>query len=171
MLAAGAGGAERVYAQVLGIDVHRVDLLLFRKDRHGASRGVNAPLGFCLRHALHPVRPGLELQAFEYVLAGDARDNFLVAAMFRGALGEFREAPAALLGIAAVHAEQVTREQRSFIAAGPRANFEEHIEGIVRILGQQQPFQLALGLLRLGLLLGGLFLREFPQIRIVVFKQ
>src|SRR5205085_8739489 len=44
-LAAGAGGAESVDAEVLGLDFD-VDLFGLGQDRHGDGGGVNAALGF-----------------------------------------------------------------------------------------------------------------------------
>ena len=52
------------------------------------GRGVDAALGFGFRHPLHAVGAGLELQPRIGALADDARDDFLVAAVFAGALAE-----------------------------------------------------------------------------------
>ena len=53
-LAAGAGGAEGVDANVFGFDLD-VDLFGLRQNRDGDGRGVNAALSLGLRHALHAV--------------------------------------------------------------------------------------------------------------------
>ena len=52
--------------------------------------------------------------------------------------------PLLRLRVARIHAEQLAREQRRFIAAGARANFHDHVLLVVGVLRQQQEFQLQL---------------------------
>src|SRR5437667_2295314 len=51
-LAAGAGGAEGVDAQVFGVNLN-VDVFSFGKNSDGYRRGMPSPLLFCFRNALH----------------------------------------------------------------------------------------------------------------------
>ena len=55
-------------------------------------------------------------------------------------------------GVACVHARQIAREQRRFVAARARSNLHKSGPGVVRILGQQHALQLGFerGQLRLG---------------------
>ena len=46
----------------------------------------HAPLAFGLRHALHAVRPRLELQPREHAVARESHDDLAVAALLAGAL-------------------------------------------------------------------------------------
>ena len=152
VLAAGPGGAEGVHAQVGGVDLLGLDFGGLGHDRHGRRRGVDAALGFGLGHALHAMGPGLELQPRVGALADDAGDDFLVAAVFALALGNDLELPAVSLGVAGIHAEQVAGEDRRLVPAGARADLEEHVAVVVRVLGEQQLLQR--GLQGLGLLGG-----------------
>src|SRR5574343_984814 len=80
VLAASTGGTEGVDAQVGRVEVDVLDLVGFRHHGNGARRGVDAPLGFGLRHALHAVAAGVELQARISAVAGQPADDFAVAA-------------------------------------------------------------------------------------------
>ena len=50
--------------------------------------------------------------------------------------------PALPLGVARVHAEEVGREERRFVAAGAGADFEDDVLRVVRILRDEQHLQL-----------------------------
>ena len=84
VLAAGARGAVGVDAQLGGIEIGGFDFVGLRQDGHGDGRRVNAPLRLGGRHALHAMHAGFELEARERAVAGDAADDFAVAAMFAG---------------------------------------------------------------------------------------
>ena len=79
VLAAGAAGAHRVDADVLGPDVE-LDILRLRQHRDGGGRGVDAPAGLGGRHALHAVHARFVLEAGEHALAGDRGYDLLEAA-------------------------------------------------------------------------------------------
>ena len=74
------------------------------------------------------------------------------------------------LRVARIHAEQFAREQRRFVAAGARANFDDHVFLVVGILGQQQELQFALDrfFARGQLLL--FLLRHLLHLRVVGFE-
>ncbi len=54
--------------------------------------------------------------------------------------------PAARLGVARVHAEKLRREERGLVAAGARADLQEHVARVLRVLRKQEDFQLLLDL-------------------------
>ncbi len=62
VLAAGARGAEGVHLEVGRIDLDLRNLGHLRHHRHGAGGGMDAALGFRLRHALYAVATGFELE-------------------------------------------------------------------------------------------------------------
>ena len=75
-----------VDAQVGRIDLDLADSLGLRAGSATVqARGVDAALRLGLRHALHAVRAGLELELAVRAAALDARDDFLVAAVLAGA--------------------------------------------------------------------------------------
>ena len=132
------------------------EFVRFRHHRDGAGGGVDAALGFGLRHALHAVAAGFELELGIGALADDAGDDFLVAAHFARAFRHDLDLPALALGIARVHAEQVAGEQRRFVAAGAGADFQEDVALVVGVLGQQQLLQIDFDLRQLRLALSAI---------------
>ena len=93
VLAAGAGGAHRVDADVLG------RISMSTSSASGSTATVAAevwmrPLRLGLRHALHPVHAGFELQLRRTRLPGDRGDDFLVAADLAFAGREHLDLPA-----------------------------------------------------------------------------
>ena len=130
--------------QVGRIDLDFLDRLVVGQDRDRRGRGVDAALRLGLRHALHAVRAGFELESRIGAAALDARDDFLVAAVFAGAGGQDFQLPALALGVARVHAEQVAGEDRRLVAAGAGAHFQEDIAFVARILRNQQQAERAL---------------------------
>ena len=141
-LSAGAARAERVHAQVLFVDLD-VDFLGLGQDGHGDRRGVNPSARFRGGHSLHAVHAALVLQLAVDAAALDRRNDFLEAADAGVVARHDLDAPALPLGELAVHAEQLGREQRRFVAAGAGANLEHHVLFVVRILGHQQLLELA----------------------------
>ena len=78
-LAAGAGGAEGVDAQVLGFDLD-VDFVGFGQHGDGDRGGVDAALLLGGRDALHAVHAALVFQLGVDLVALDGGDDFLHAA-------------------------------------------------------------------------------------------
>ncbi len=141
VLAAGAGGAVDVDADILGADDHVADLVGLGHHRDGAGRGMDAPLRLGFRHPLHAVPAGLELEFRIHAAADQAHDHFLVAAQVGGVFGDQLDLPAVALCVAGVHAEQRPGEQRRFVAAGAGADFQKNVFLVVGILGQQRALQ------------------------------
>src|SRR5690606_27598293 len=170
VLATGAGGAIGVHAQVGRVDLDGVLLIRLGQHRHGAGRGVDAALGFGFRHALHAVRAGFEFQLGKHIVTLDAGDDFLVAAMLAGVFREDLDAPALLLGVTRIHAEQVAGEDRRLVAAGAGAHFQEHVAAVVGVARQQHALQAVLEGFQLGARLLDLFLGHGAQLRITVLE-
>ena len=116
--------------------------------------------------------------------AAHGSDDFLEPSRTRLGGGERLDLPALLLGVAAVHAEEIHGEERGLVTAGSRANFENRVLFVVGIARQeQQPdlllerlaarlegLELALGqLAQLGVALGEHAARavDLPQHRAV----
>ena len=127
---------------------------------------MDASLRLGLRHPLHPVCAGFELQARVHALAADARHHLLVAAVLAGTLADDLAAPAAQFRVAHVHAQQVAGEQRRLGAAGAGAHLDKDIALVVRVARQQQALQLRQQTFRLGTRLGQGVLGQFRHLRV-----
>ena len=79
--------------------------------------------------------------------------------------------PAAQVGVALVHAHQLSGKQRRLVATGPSADFDQRIAVLVRIGGQQGVLQLAAEFHDLRLQLGDFLRRHRGKVRIVRFCQ
>src|SRR5690606_27214413 len=104
-------------------------------------------------------------------LAGDAADDFLVAAVLALMRGQHLDAPAVLLRVARVHPEEVAGEQGRLVAAGPRADLEEQIRVVVRVLRHEMERELALAGLALLAKRGRLLLAELAHLRILAARK
>ena len=107
---------------------------------------MNPSLRFRGRHALHAVRSGFKLEPAVHLLARDERDDFLVSAGIGIALAHDFHFPAHFFRVAAVHAEEIRREQRGFFPSGAGADFEKDVLFIQRVGGQKQHLQFMLKL-------------------------
>ncbi len=105
---------------------------------------MDPPLRLRLRHPLHAVRAGLEFQAREGPVAGDAADDLLVTAVLSRALAQHLDGEPLRLGIARVHAKQIPGEECRLIAARAGAHLEEEAFVIARVPGEQERAQLRL---------------------------
>ena len=76
MLAARAGGTKDVDFQIFFVD-RDIDIFHFRQDGDGRGGGMHAARSLRLRHALHAMHAGFELQPREDALAADLGDAFL----------------------------------------------------------------------------------------------
>ena len=134
----GPGGAEEVEAQVLLGDLE-LDLLGLGEDRDRRRRGVDAALGLRLGDPLDPVDAPLVLEAREGALALEDRLDFLDAAATArlGAIDDL-DAPAARLGVADVHPEELLGEEGGLVAAGPGADLEDDVLAVVRVLRKEK---------------------------------
>ena len=91
--------------------------------------------------------------------------------MFALVFRQYLDTPALTLGIAAIHAKQITSKYRRLITAGTGAHLEKHIAPIVRIFGQQQAVQLLFQLYQLRLAGRSVLFSHLTQIRVAVLEQ
>ncbi len=144
VLAAGAGGAVGVDAQVRRIDLLGLDLVDLGQHGHGAGRRVDAALRLRGGHALHAMGAGLELERGVDAAARDAADDLLVAAVLALARAQDLDGPAHGFGVLRVHAEQVAGEDGGFVAARAGADLEVDVALVVRVGRDQRLLQLQL---------------------------
>ena len=164
VLAAGTGGTEHVDAQIVGADLDVAAGLGLGHDGHGAGGGVDASLGFGDGHALHAVRAGFVAQPPVDLLAADLHDDLAVAAQLGFAGRQDLGLPAAMLGVAQVHAQQVAGKEGAFITAGAGPDLQDGVAGIVGVARQQQVLDALLGSLQAGLGVGDLLVGELAHV-------
>src|SRR5690348_9785600 len=111
---------------------------------------MDAALRLGLRHALHAMPAGLELEARVGALPDDARDHLLVAAELGRALRDDLDLPAAALGVAGIHAEEISGEEPRLVAAGAGADLEERVALVVRVLRDERLLKACLELFHAG---------------------
>ena len=111
---------------------------------HGASRGVDAALGFGLGHALDPMDATLKAKQRIGALALNLHHRFLQAALVRLVFVQHRRLEAPPLGEAHVHAENLRGEERGLLATGAGPDFKDDVLGVERVLGDEQPLDLDL---------------------------
>ena len=80
VLTASAGRSICVDSHICRIEVHVNDLVRLRHNRHRARTGVDAPLRFRFRNALHPMHARFEFEFRISACTGYRRDDLLVAA-------------------------------------------------------------------------------------------
>ena len=140
-LAAGAGArAHRIDADVLRANID-VDVLGLGQHGDGRRRrGCGRPR----RNALHAMYAGFVFQARKHAFAADRGNDLLVAAEV--VLGDGDDLPAADLGVAAVHAEEVGGEGAASSPPVP-AHLEDRAALVGGILRQELYLELLLELL------------------------
>src|SRR6266851_5425124 len=152
-LAAGAGRAKGIDAQVFGFDFD-VDVVGFRQDRDGGRGRVNTALLFGGGNALDAVHAAFVLQLGINFVALNGGDDFFHSALRRRRAFEDFDFPALRFGVAGIHAEEIAGKKSGFVAAGARANFDDNALFVVGIFREQQELELALdGFLARGELL------------------
>ena len=117
--------------------------------------------------ALHAVGAGFVAQPAVDAGAGDLHDDFAVAAQLGFAGGQNLGLPAALFGVAQVHAQQVAGKEGAFVAAGAGADFDDGVAGVVGVARQQQVFDAGFGFLQAGFGVSGFFVGKVAQLGVV----
>ena len=161
-LPAGPAGAVDVDAEVLFVDCD-IDILRLGQHGDGGRRGVDAPAGLGLRHPLHPVHAGFELEPGIGAAPADGGHSFLDSAESGLRHRHQLEAPALRLDVALVHAEQIAAEKRGFVAARARANLKDGVALIGFVRWQEEELECLLFLRNRHHQRGTLFLRQFPH--------
>src|SRR5581483_10293128 len=105
---------------------------------------MNAALRFRVGDSLHAVGARLELQSRERPPAGNAADDFLVAAVLARVVAQDLDCEALRLGVTSVHAQQIAGKDGGLVAAGAGPDLEEDIPVVPGILRHQELAQLAL---------------------------
>src|SRR5947209_3781435 len=142
VLAAGARSAVGVDAKVRGVQDDVADRARLGQDGDRAGGSVDAPLGLGGGHSLDAVAAGLEFELGVGALPDDARDDLLVPAGVARRLRYHLHLPALAFRVARIHAEEVAREERRLVSAGPGADLEEDVALIVGVPRQEQLLQL-----------------------------
>src|SRR4029079_4391738 len=141
------------------------------EHRDGHRRRVDAALRLGLGHALHAVHAGLELELRIGASARDARDDLAIAAVLAGIRAQDLDAPALALRVAAVHPEQVAREDRGLVAAGARADLEEQVRVVVGVFRHEMAEQRLLARVAARAELAMLVFRELAELGVVALAQ
>ena len=106
-------------------------------------------------------------QAAERIFPRDGENRFLHAAQF-GHIGfEHLGLPAVALGVSHIHPHQHRAKQRGFFAARAAADFHHDVFFRVRVFGQKQQLNFALGRFQPGSDFIEFFLRHLGHIRII----
>jgi tetratricopeptide (TPR) repeat protein len=142
VLPAGAGRAVGVDPQVRRVDLDFLDLVELGEDGNGDSGCVNTALSLRVRYSLHAMGARLELQARERAAAGDAGDDFLIAAVLARVVAQDFDREAFRFGIAPVHAQQIACKKGGLIATRAGPDLEEDVLVVPGILGHEQLAQL-----------------------------
>ena len=164
MLAAGAAGAEGVYAQIRGIQRHLFGFVRFGQNGDGACAGVDPTLCFGHWDALHAVAARFEFQPRVDIVALDAENDFLVPTQVAGALTHQLGLPAAAFAMTQVHSREISSEEGRFVAACARADFDEGVARVVRVARQQRSLQLVVQTFDIGTRFGDLLLRHLGHV-------
>ena len=141
MLAACAGSAVDLHLNVFGPEVD-IDLLHLRQHRDRRGRGVHAPAGLRLRHALDAVDAGFELESRIRPIAIDHEVGLFHAAELRVVVVEQLHAVPPLFRIHRIHAVEVCGKKRALLPAHAAANFNDDVFVVVRVARQEQHAQL-----------------------------
>src|SRR2546429_478765 len=142
-LAAGAGGAESVDAQIFRLDLD-VDFVGFGQHGDRCRRSVDAPLLLGRGNALYAMHAAFVFQPGINLVPLNRGNHFFHSPKRRRRTFEDLHFPALRFGVARIHAEKLSGEKRGFVAARAGADFDEHAFLLVGILGKKQKFQLAL---------------------------
>ncbi len=130
VLAAGAGGAIDVGAQVGGIDVDLDVVVDLGADEHRGERGMPAVVGIERRFAHQAVHADFGLQPAVGVIALDPEGGALDAGHVAAADFHQLGLPAAALAPAQVHAQQHLGPVLGFGAAGAGLDVDEAVGGV-----------------------------------------
>src|SRR5271154_88516 len=142
-LAAGAGRAESIYAQILGFDLN-VDIVGFGQHGNRGRGGVNASLGFRGGNALGAVHAAFVFElGINFVAVYGGYDFFHSAERRRGAFEHFHF-PSLRFGVARIHAEKLAGEEGGFIAARAGTDFNDDALFVVGIFREQEQLEFAL---------------------------
>ena len=125
---------------------------------------MDAALGLGAGHPLHPVDAALEAEEGKGPFALHFGHHFLEAALFGLALAQHGHLETPALGKAHIHAEDLRREERRLLAPRACPHFQDHVPGVLGVLGHQEVAQVGFACLNGLLQLGNLQLGQLPQL-------
>src|SRR2546428_13346053 len=99
---------------------------------------MDTPGSLGLRHTLDTVDPPLEFEPAVRSLSLDHADDFFEPTQSSRTRTHNFHTPAMVLGVARVHAKQVSREQTCLFAPGPCTDLQDDVFLIQRILRDQE---------------------------------
>src|SRR5262249_13943840 len=136
VLSAGTLRAHGVDLEIGLVDMD-VNILHLWEHCDSCRRGMDATRSLSIGYALDAMRPWLEFKLGKHATPAHLGDDFLEAAFRAFAQRKNFRLPTLLRCIAFVHAEKISGEQRGFVAAGTRADFENRVVIVHRIFRQQ----------------------------------
>src|SRR5262245_50882000 len=159
VLSTGAAGAHLLPVDVLGADL---DLDLVRLGQHGdrRCRRVDAALLLGLGNTLDAVPAALVAEVLVDLVAGDAEDDFLEAALLTGTERDVLDSPAHVAPIVRVHAIEIARKQGGLVAAGAGPNLQDEAVEILARINEEEVLEPALQSVAASAEAGQLLLRE-----------
>ena len=132
---------------------------------------MDASAGFRLRDTLHAVHAALVLEPGVGALAGDHKDDLLEPADAVLVDRDQLALPAVGLRVEIVHAVELCREQRGFVAARAGADLHHHVFLVVGVFGQQQDLQLLFPLFDPAPGLGKFLLGQFLHLFVALLRK
>ena len=164
------GGAVYIDTQVFTahLDIH---ILCFRQDSHRDRRRMYTPLALRLRNTLHAVYATLEFQDGVRILPFDGAGDFLEPTQIRLIRIRDLRLPALALCKFQVHFKKIRRKESRFLAARTRADFQDDIFPVIRILRDQHLMDFQIQRIPLLFILLQLFLRQLMEIRLRLIIQ
>ena len=155
VLAAGTARVRGLDLEIFVADLH-IDVFGLGQHRHGRGRGVDAPLASVAGTRCTRCTPASK-RSWEYTRSPETSAmSSLKPPADASLMDRTSTLPAAPLGVARVHAEQVGGEQRGLFAARAAPDLEHGVARVVGIARQQQQVELLRQSLGLALELGNL---------------
>src|SRR5215510_6151181 len=104
-----------------------INLIGFGENGYRHRRGMDTTRSLGLGHPLYAMHPSFELEPTVRSLAFDHADDFFEPAQSSRTGAHDFDAPAMILGIARVHAKEVSDEQACLFTSGPCPDFQENV--------------------------------------------
>ena len=169
-LATRAGAHEDVDFQILLIDFNLIIVFVSFREHNDTGRGsLDATLRFGDGNTLHAMHATLILEGRPYAifrrrstLGANGKLHVFDATQLGGVFALHGDRPATLFRISHVHAQQIARKKRRFLAASARLDFHDRVTRIIGIARNQRGTQLLLRRWKLALQT----FRLFREIRI-----
>ena len=156
-LAAVSGCSVNINLNIVRVDLN-LNVVDFRKNRNSCSRSVDTAGRLSLRHSLHSVDSGLELESRVCAAAFDHNNSFLDSADSGIADLDNLCLPVAALSVSQIHSEKIVSEESCLFAACAGSDLKDNVLVIVRVLREKKNLELFLSLLHsLFEILGFLF--------------